>query len=887
MADVLRLLWAKTNKANDWHPLIFHLLDSGFVSLSIWEDYLSPFTRERFSHLLGVPQQDAGRLLAYWTALHDLGKASPGFQAKFPLQKSVLQTTGLLFPPNLSPRPHNLVSAWALETLLPNGLKPLTRVLIAHHGELAPAHSVLDPTRHEQLGSAHWADLRKQLFDCLREAFQPPDYSHLPPPGSNRNALLLLSLGLLVVSDWIASAEKNFPYTSPEQTISDYIGRSQIQASQAVRKLGFRGWQASGDIADFSALFTGAGISDPNPIQAALLDAASDLHPPALVILEAPTGSGKTEAALCLADRWLQESRGRGLYIALPTTATSNQMFDRVVDFLQRRYPDTLVNLQLVHGHALLDDQYLAMQLGEIGEDDDARVAAMSWFATGKKALLAPFGVGTVDQSFLAVLQTRFFFLRLFGLEGKVVIFDEVHAYDTYMSVLFDRLLGWLHAVGASVIILSATLPEATRQRLVHAYSGLPADPKGEATHFPRATLHSGSSVKVYPLPISPGISREVSLDWLADDPDALVTYLQEKLSGGGCAAVICNTVARAQEVYRRLKAAHIIPDEESFLFHARFPYSWRKATEEAVLARFSRQGARPQRGLVVATQVIEQSLDLDFDLMFTDLAPVDLIIQRAGRLHRHPGRLRPPDLSQPILVILRPAVDTERLSFGSSEYVYEPYHLDTTWLALRGCDRLCLPDETGALIEQVYGDQPLPGVSQAERTRLAEEHRMVEQSDDQQEFNAQNWLIATPQDEDLLLNGTVGHDEDDAGLNGAYRAYTRADAPGISVICLHRLADGTLVTDPQDSSTQVPALDEAVTANNIGALLRAALQVNRRDLVPYLAHHPVPQAWRKTAALRHHRLLIFENGICHVDGCPYVFDLSHDFGLETRKETG
>lgn len=212
------------------------------------------------------------------------------------------------------------------------------------------------------------------------------------------------------------------------------------------------------------------------------------------------------------------------------------------------------------------------------------------------------------------MLQTRHFFVRLLGLSHKTIIFDEVHAYDTYMSTLFQRLLGWLHAVGASVVILSATLPATSRRQLLQAYAGV-EDEEMPEVFYPTITWAMEDEVGVVPLETS--ARRTVGLEWIEREPESIVERLKEELSQGGCAAVICNTVGRTPEVYRALQDADIVPEGDLILFHARFPSAWRDRIEDDVLARFGKDAdERPEKAIVVATQVIEQSLDLDVDVM-------------------------------------------------------------------------------------------------------------------------------------------------------------------------------------------------------------------------------------------------------------------------------
>ncbi|MCB0190194.1 MAG: CRISPR-associated helicase Cas3', partial [Caldilineaceae bacterium] len=331
------------------------------------------------------------------------------------------------------------------------------------------------------------------------------------------------------------------------------------------------------------------------------------------------------------------------------------------------------MNYHLIHSGAQWREDLPDLEFSTVeetpqgAETSQGTVNAQSWFIPRKRTLLAPFAVGTVDQALMSTLQTRHFFVRLFGLSGKTIIFDEVHAYDTYMNTLFQRLLVWLRAVGASVIILSATLPASTRRALVTAWQGTSeeSDLLSDGA-YPCVTVASVQECYQLPLP-SDGDARTINIEWVDHSPEAIVAEIKRRLVDGGCVAIICNRVTRAQELYRVLADAQLVAEADLFLFHARTPVQWRNQMETTVLDRFGKAATnRPQRAIVVATQVIEQSLDLDFDLMVTDLAPIDLVLQRAGRLHRHAREHRPAHLASPTLLITTPKVDENNApSFG------------------------------------------------------------------------------------------------------------------------------------------------------------------------------------------------------------------------------
>jgi CRISPR-associated endonuclease/helicase Cas3 len=482
----------------------------------------------------------------------------------------------------------------------------------------------------------------------------------------------------------------------------------------------------------------------------------------------------------------------------------------------------------------------------------------------------------------MCVMQARHFFVRLFGLGHKVVIFDEVHAYDTYMSAIFQRLLAWLRAVGASVIVLSATLPAQTRQNLVAAWNHsapipLPAAP------YPRLTFADARGGMVHPLP-KPA-SRTVTLQPIGIEPGAVIAHLHTALLGGGCAAIVCNRVRRAQEIYQAVKDSGLFAPEELILFHARFPFAWRQSIEESVLEKFGKNGGRPQRAVVIATQVIEQSLDLDFDFMISDLAPVDLLIQRIGRLQRHPSRddHRPPGLSRPVLGLAWPDNTPAGPNFGDDEYVYDRSELLRTWIALQGRMQIVLPDQIDELIEQVYGEtlaQISPEMIQM--LQAADAHSRRKES--QEILQARSRLVPKPQDEDLLYTSILGLAEDNPNIHKDFRALTRLADPGVLVICLHQTPHG-LALEPDGMGAPLD-LDTAPGREEIHALLQRGLNIQNPRAVQAILEIPAPAPWQHIAALQHYHPLVFdEMGQCRLSSAGLTLILSRETGLTIEKE--
>jgi len=875
-------LWGKTMRDGDevqTHPLLCHLVDAAKVAGAIWDHSLADGMRRWIAESLATDEATCRRMVCTWAALHDIGKIAPVFQRKHASAIPGLAAAGLTFPRTFGRDTlyHGDISAWFLrrefarrELLPPAQASELAIALGGHHGSWRPF-----PARapRREVGDDAWGSARSRITGILLALYGPQGRWHLPGDKAARRGLLGTLAGLVSVSDWIASMEEQFPAAPGTTELHDYAQRAGRQAGSAVRALGWARWQPPADPVEFRELFP----FEPNAMQRTVVDLADELSGPALVIIEAPTGIGKTEAALYLADRWAHSHQQRGLYVAMPTMATSNQMHQRVRNTIERRYGGAGVEPLLIHGQALWQRLH-RISSEDAGEKAHQDVDAMSWFLPRKRSLLAPFGVGTVDQALLSVLATRHFFVRMFGLAGKTVVFDEVHAYDTYMSQLFQRLLSWLHQQNASVVLLSATLPNATREELLRAWGAKPE--ASLDTTYPAVSTVSSGRVEQHALPRDDESS--IAIEWVERDPAMLATLIKRELRLGGCAAIICNTVGRAQNVYKALRVADARDDDRLILFHARFPQAWRASTEKAVLEQFGKDGQRPMRAIVVATQVIEQSLDLDFDLMVSDLAPVDLLLQRAGRLHRHSRpEGRPESLRSPRLLLTQPDLADGLPDWGSDGWVYEPYILLRSYLALQGRDSLRLPGDTQPLIEAVYGDAALsedPAFAQA----LDTAYQAMMQQRDKDRAEAIRRLVPSPDDELAMHIAGPDRDPDDPTVHRDLQALTRLGPPNITIVCLHA-RQGSVYTEPDGGC---PAqLDEEPSDKVARELALHAVSVSHPRLYAHFCSQPAPTGWRKHPYLRHCRAAVFDNGLCTCEGTDYRMSLGRELGLVIEKE--
>jgi CRISPR-associated endonuclease/helicase Cas3 len=714
--SLTRLLrcWGKTGAyPADFHPAIFHMLDVGHVAEALVRPPASPRWRKSLAAVLDTAPEMLGVWLPYVVAMHDIGKISAGFQAQRSDQRKRLEMEGFPFEGwrgNLKIH-HSLIGQAALGELpveVPETLLQAWQDSIGgHHGYFHSRKSIQrTKARLEQYEAPLWQELRKYATEMLADHFLASEIYTLPAPSEHAPAAMALA-GFIILCDWIGSDERFFSPT-PEMDVQAYISQSRARARSALKAAGFLQCTISETTTSFAALFPDK--QPPRPLQAAVDAVPEDvLTGPCLAVIEAPTGEGKTEAALALAHRIAQVQGTDELYYALPTTATSNQMFIRVQKHLHERL-NLPTDVKLIHGQAFLIEDDLRIEPLDNDNSGDQE-AMIRWFTSKKRAILAPFGVGTVDQAELAALNVKHVALRLMGLAGKVVIFDEVHAYDTYMTTIIERLLNWLSRLGTSVILLSATLPQAQQVGLAAACG---VEEWSAATHddYPSLRIfHSDQrSYAAYPQAYQP--TRPLALGTLYYDDEATdekAQWLIEAVEQGGCACWISNTVARSQQIYAALQE-HAPEDVDLSLLHARFPLAERQRREQLLTEKYGPDNAhRPSRGIVVGTQVLEQSLDLDFDVMVSDLAPIDLLLQRAGRLQRH-ERQRPDRYTeQATLWINLTDASSGLLNLGVDSKIYDAFILQQTWTVLRGKDVVRLPGAYRSLVEAVYGINEVP----------------------------------------------------------------------------------------------------------------------------------------------------------------------------------
>ncbi len=672
-------------------------------------------------------------LLRFFASVHDLGKFS------LPFQNMVPELARRLGIPEWRAEggPHHTelgMGLWSevapqvrimLRAENKRCLSPLAAAAFGHHGEPVSACSNV-----------------KRFFkgtECEAQAFVK-DMADLflggvSLDGVGENGLCRLSwlaAGLFVLSDWVGSNSEWFEARAEVGDVSEYWGYAVDRARIAVAETGVLSASPSGRLS-FHEYFPGLpDDASPHPLQRYVLD-LPDPDGPELLILEDQTGGGKTEAAILAAHRHMRAGTSAGVFVGLPTMATSNAMYARLAQSYRRLFADEKASLVLAHGGRALKEDYLesigleAIRPASVGGEGgfwEGGAACSAWIADNrKKALLAPCGVGTLDQALLGVLPSRHQCLRLLGLSRSTLVADEIHSYDEYTGTLACSLLSFHAALGGSVVLLSATMTRELREKLVRAWvrgrelaggTTLPEMTVRE-TAFPLATRVMDTCLTETPVAASRRLDVAVTP---VSDEDAMFAALADAHRAGACACWVRNTVGDALAARRRLVEEYGVPAGDALLFHARFAGCDRQEIESQVLATFGKESRPEERGgkILISTQVVEQSLDLDFDVLLSDLAPMELLIQRAGRCHRHQARTGRPEgyRSARMLVLMpEPVEDADAEWYGrvfpSGRYVYP--RPDVLWrtarlLADRG--RLLLPEDARALVEGAYaGDVP------------------------------------------------------------------------------------------------------------------------------------------------------------------------------------
>ena len=686
-------MWAKSNP---YKPLWMHLLEAGGVAQSLLEwGSFKPLAAE-LQRYLSLTEEQVHHWVGYMAAVHDIGKAFPAFQQQGEGTGIAdwLKENGLACPSPEGFRhevygEEKLYQIWKEQGLFGEmrSRHCLAAVIGRHHqgkkaAKISQGYGRKD--EREKIWTHMQAELEKQMRDVFRPANVIPKHC---------DAACMLLLGLVVVADWIASGDE-FANLSPERKPQQVMADTQEIMQGFLQRNHLLHHAPHLEIDSFCKLWPKIPAVGMRPLQRTVEKIfADEQEMPLGVILEAPMGCGKTEAGLYAACRLAQRWGKEGFYVALPTAATANQMAGRMNDMLAS-LKDT--RAKLMHSMAWLQED--AEQKFYMEDPAEAEL----WTSPMKRGLISPFAVGTIDQVMMAAMRVKYGCLRLAGLAQKVLIIDELHSYDAYMSSIIEKLLSWCRVLHIPVVMLSATLPAGSKEKFAQCYAY--EEGHMDSVVYPAVTLLYDDKAprQVAVAGKMPEMNVGIDCQSFLEQPQKVADWVVQKVKNGGCLCVLLNTVKDAQDTYRAIREQ--LPDYPMILFHARFHAKRRQEIEQECLKKLSTDKMRrPSKLIVVATQVVEQSLDLDFDYMISAICPMDLLLQRMGRLWRHENTLRPDGMTEPHMTILVP----EQEDYGSTGHVYYELLLQRTRAELETHASVNLPRDIPTLVQSVYEGAP------------------------------------------------------------------------------------------------------------------------------------------------------------------------------------
>ncbi|SHG42318.1 CRISPR-associated endonuclease/helicase Cas3 [Marisediminitalea aggregata] len=687
--------WGKAKKDSeqpgaDYHLLPYHCLDVAAVA-DKWLE-LSPVLLKRFALYLNVEPDLARRIVLFFVLLHDLGKFDGRFQHFREDIRQELQGDEWWIEEDLSYYSHG--SSGFKQFCEKFGYSEAMKAVAGHHGFCDTNFNYEEPTADDDLIDLDEQARSEWVAFCLEfcELESIPDVGGIP-----------LLAGFCSVADWLGSSLTNFT-TSPMANLQEYYEQVLPRAEAVLRDSGMITSIAG---AGFSFLFPDYR---PRGIQCLLDELPLS---PGLTLVEADTGAGKTEFALSYASMLVEAGLADGVVFGLPTQATANGLFDRIQHAAELLFPDAKATLAHGKSHFIVTDESGFLHQSK------------------KRAFLGTTSVATIDQILMGVLGIKHQFVRSFGTRKSVLILDEIHSFDAYMMALIEQVLKGQHEAFSSVILLSATLPHHIRNKLLNTYSG-----SSDSEAYPLIThtnLQGDTNVFTLPEELQQQLKRKVvcTQQWHTQDcfpEDTHIGTICDWVIQGAMVAVIFNTVADAQRLFHKISLQQ--PEFEVDLFHARYTVSDRQHIEKAVLEKYGKNATRSGR-LLIATQVIEQSLDLDFDVIISQIAPIEYLMQRMGRLWRHERENtdlypRTNAIKDPLFITLIPqesihldeSISKTKTHYSGSGFVYQNIRwLYRTEKYLNQNDKLIFPDCYREAIEYVH----FPEICESEPEAITE----------------------------------------------------------------------------------------------------------------------------------------------------------------------
>ncbi len=759
----LRQIWAKTEP---FQSILTHSVLSGIVAQVIFQKMVVPGIRHQLSEALLCTEDKFINWIGYFVSLHDIGKVEGQFQYRWLPMAEMMKQENLApgFPAH-NPVRHEKTTWRCLRERIWKDVED--RRSAKFYADILKAHHQGKNGSEGDRQNLFWNQLQEELELQMRLHFFHSKELFLPPlEKKDRGSIGALLLGIVILSDWIASSDY---FAQAEDWLHQPDGEEQAK-QRAEQFLMLSGLTAQA--ADFGDEFHDVWPNIPKDGMRGLqteieLLFQSEQERISVVLLEAPMGEGKTEAGIFAAIQMAKQWGKCGFYIGLPTAATSNQMVGRMRTLLKlHQLPNSV---RLLHSMAWLVDRDDAQPWPKFKTEEE-RYAA-SWLLPVRRGLLSSYTVGTVDQAMMSVLLVKYGVLRLLGLAEKALVIDELHSYDVYMSEILQRLLEWCKALEIPVVLLSATLPPEKKTQMLSTYTDRPIQPC-----YPSITAVTESG-NVIVRPVSRTEKRQtvsIELCPILHQTEQIAETAVKMVRDGGCLCILLNTVQQAQETYQAIKAKGF--DGELLLFHARFPAGQREQIEQRCIRLFGKEkAARPRKAILVATQVVEQSLDVDFDVMMTSIAPIDLLLQRLGREFRHEDTPRPPHFTVPRFYVLIPS---EMGKFETDGYVYPECLLQQSIHLLEERSEIRIPEDLPTLVEQGYN----PEAALPEELDFWINHLM----EDQVKAAASGiYIINIPEKGYTPINESEEIQFDDLENNSYLSAKTRLGEPTVRIALL------------------------------------------------------------------------------------------------------
>lgn len=680
--------------------VVAHLIDAASVCEVLVSDGYYKNIASRFCKKAGVCENDFKSYVTWCCAFHDIGKLHPDFQQNILKNASydekgayecMIQEQNLLNKSYEKCR-HEVVSSHFLKQyFIKNNLycdnSNPRRSKIEPHLEdalqLIGMHHQGKDKNYAKEENPLWEEARTFVYEKLSSIYP---YKKVEFPREYRYAAFLLALSVVNASDFIASKEDFFSSNvSVPSGVEDYKKKAKETSYKVLEKSGLL--YHEGDSLNFGALFP--NVKEKRPMQSETLGSFEFVKNNArFVIVEDACGSGKTESGLAFCNAMSNSSHG--LYVALPTHATSSAMLPRVRDYLE--------TIGSPYKPELFTSKARSVEIEPSLEQDEMG----AWLSNNYHKMAYPYGVGTIDQLLRGVRKEKYGLIRLFGILSKTVLLDEIHSYDSYMLRIIEVFLKYCNIFDTPVVMASASLDKDTKKRLVKAISGLDYEPLDE---YPLVTYGTKDEIiqKKTECWHEPYEIRYKMLPFL-DDIDGVASHVCDLSSQyGGCIGVVCNLVNNAVSVYKKLKET-LPKDTELILYHSKFYDSEKeKKTREIIKKLGKDRKHRPDKCVVVSTQILEQSIDIDFDILCTEISPIDSLIQRMGRLWRHSskGTIREcTQIETPLFVYSSKDDD-----YGKhSEFVYKGSVLKETNDVLCNKSSVCIPIDIRKMVDEVYG---------------------------------------------------------------------------------------------------------------------------------------------------------------------------------------